>query len=402
MNIKPYILALLLTFTSFAASAQEDLNFSAWLQPMTPEQRAKVATAIAVAEAVAKASHYIKSLDDLFTEGIVPLPVGVKSDHDGYELIIHKIRYENNDRQLIYATCAFSFKDAGNDTSQRIAFEGWAEISGKKGFGNSGKLSLIAPVARKIGNHSVIVVRAGTQVSFGCNGIEGFDAKLGWLVTSDKIYPVDADGKKQEGGQLGVAFDASFDDFDSYIISINVKNTVNITRLESLLNSNSLNQAFVKFSVSRNVWRMKNISTSTYSTHISAYRDISNALCRKYGTSITFSHRPRTVYVVLTDLEFGASLDAGGVGSDNSGNKNNLAMMWLVDYSGEDKHKAIIHEIGHSLGLEDVFKDEYLGGDPNANEAPAYSLTRSNYMDYFIPRKMFFKTQLEEIINNLD
>jgi hypothetical protein len=41
-----------------------------------------------------------------------------------------------------------------------------------------------------------------------------------------------------------------------------------------------------------------------------------------------------------------------------------------------------------------------LGGTTTA-PTPTKSLTKSNYMDYFIERKMFFKTQVQTIINNL-
>ena len=72
----------------------------------------------------------------------------------------------------------------------------------------------------------------------------------------------------------------------------------------------------------------------------------------------------------------------------------------MKTYTKEDKEKLIIHEIGHSLGLLDVHKDPELGGNINA-PTPNKNLTRSNYMDYFIDRKMYFKTQIETIINNL-
>jgi hypothetical protein len=59
----------------------------------------------------------------------------------------------------------------------------------------------------------------------------------------------------------------------------------------------------------------------------------------------------------------------------------------LKNKFNENKENLIIHEIGHTLGLSDVFKDvEY--GHPD-NPVPNTKLTRSNYMDYYIQRKMF-------------
>jgi hypothetical protein len=46
------------------------------------------------------------------------------------------------------------------------------------------------------------------------------------------------------------------------------------------------------------------------------------------------------------------------------------------------------------LGLSDVFKD-------NAFGMPSAGFSRHNYMDYNIVRRMFFKIQMQTIINNL-
>jgi hypothetical protein len=90
-----------------------------------------------------------------------------------------------------------------------------------------------------------------------------------------------------------------------------------------------------------------------------------------------------------------SSYKGGGVGiDDKTNNSKNLVVMWLVENSAEDKEKAVIHEIGHTLGLKDVFNDGKLG-------RPAAKFSRHNYMDYNIIRKMFFKTQIETIIDNL-
>ena len=72
--------------------------------------------------------------------------------------------------------------------------------------------------------------------------------------------------------------------------------------------------------------------------------------------------------------------------------------MWYIDnLTEEDKGKLVAHEVGHILGLHDTFKDTVLGNPP-----PPKKFSRANYMDYFINRKMFFKTQIQMIINNLE
>jgi hypothetical protein len=74
-----------------------------------------------------------------------------------------------------------------------------------------------------------------------------------------------------------------------------------------------------------------------------------------------------------------------------------------ISNPNEEMEKLIVHEIGHTLGLRDVFKDEQLGGNPNATRPPSSPWTRSNYMDYIPSRRMnmYFRTQIETIITNL-
>ncbi|GHT49427.1 hypothetical protein AGMMS49982_02910 [Bacteroidia bacterium] len=197
------------------------------------EDRQRIDDAIAVSDAVRKAGNYISSISDLFTDGKVTLPVGVKPSSDSpYELIIRKIAQdEKTEKMVISATCAFRFKDTGDP----IAFEGEAVIEGNNGLGTNGKLSLITPVRRNIGKQSTLVVREGTSVSFNCEGIEEFDAKMTWVVTSDKIIPVDAQGNPTNK-QLQVPFEMQFSNFDSYVVSLGINQSFAIKSLSQFPN----------------------------------------------------------------------------------------------------------------------------------------------------------------------
>jgi hypothetical protein len=175
-----------------------------------------------------------------------------------------------------------------------------------------------------------------------------------------------------------------------------VKNTINTTRLQNLLNSNSLNQSFARFVVLPNVINVKDTLNSVVrADYRKAYESILR-ICAKKGMMFTMDQHPTTVYIVMTELQFtksennGITEERGGGVMDNS----NLAVMWTISNSSEDKEKLIIHEIGHTLGLSDAFNDNALGNPPK-------KFSRHNYMDYDIVRKMFFKTQMGTIINNL-
>jgi predicted Zn-dependent protease len=175
-----------------------------------------------------------------------------------------------------------------------------------------------------------------------------------------------------------------------------VKNMVNPTRLQNLLNSNSLNQSFVHFAVLPKIIRIKDSLNNdakgkTYDAYIAIQQ-----ICKDEGMVITRNQHPTTVYVVLTDLKF-SSTDGDKISEIGGGvmSNNNLAIMWTIENRAQDKEKLIIHEIGHTLGLQDVFNDNGLG-------LPSAGFSRHNYMDYNIVRNMFFKTQIKTIIDNLN
>jgi len=85
----------------------------------------KVDAALAAAETVKQAGAYIDSFTDLFTDGIITLPVGIRKGD--YELIIREISYNTEtDKNRVLVSCAFPFKESGSV----IAFEGYVDIEG--------------------------------------------------------------------------------------------------------------------------------------------------------------------------------------------------------------------------------------------------------------------------------
>jgi len=178
-----------------------------------PEAQKKLDAAFGAMEAVQKAGAYVESLQDLFTDGIVTLPVGIRKGD--YELIIQRIKFDaKTGKTRIYASCAFKFKEDG----QKIAFDGWTTLEGQKGIGTSGALTLVAPVKRNIGKQIAVVFKNGTAASFGCEGIESFNANLNVIITSEKIQTVDKKGVPT-GKLLATSFEAAFHNFDQYVVS---------------------------------------------------------------------------------------------------------------------------------------------------------------------------------------
>ncbi len=207
------ILMLLIVISCQKMLAQNEvLDLDAILH--IDEQRlAKIDAAFAAMNQVQRAGAYIESIADLVGSQTVPLPVGIKKGD--YELIIQKITYDAvTEKFKIFASCAFTFKENG----QKIAFEGEANIDGQKGLGTTGSLKLIAPVKRDMGKQLTLVVLNDTKVNFGCEGIESFDARLGLLITSDKIIEVSADGTPT-GKPVATLFESSFTNFDRFTAS---------------------------------------------------------------------------------------------------------------------------------------------------------------------------------------
>jgi hypothetical protein len=193
------------------------------------DKKEKIEAAVTMADAVQKAGAYVKSLSDLFTDGNVPLPVGIKKGD--YSLIIQKISRDGKKRKpVIHASCAFRFKDTG----QIVAFEGEAVLEGKKGLNTSGKLKLIAPVKRNIGKESVLIIHEGSAVNFGCEGVESFDVRMSWVVTSQTIIPVDANGAPANT-PLSATFETRFHNFDDYLISLNIDKSFCIKGLNDVI-----------------------------------------------------------------------------------------------------------------------------------------------------------------------
>jgi hypothetical protein len=183
--------------------------------------------------------------------------------------------------------------------------------------------------------------------------------------------------------------------------TVKIKNTINSKILDDLLEKHSLNQSFAHFRVLPEIIRIKNTLTDNQKSSVNIAYSVIRRICENNRIKSKYSHNPDTIFIIQTDLEFKSSKEigeniiietkGGGVAYDENGIHNNLAIMWIVP---GNKEKMIIHEIGHTLGLNDTFNDDLLGNPPKG-------FSRNNYMDYDIERKMFFKTQIETIINNL-
>jgi hypothetical protein len=201
------------------------IEYLAEIEQLQVQSSARVQAAEAAMLTVQQAGRYVESLAALLADGSAALPVGIKKG--SYELIVQRILYdEETEQTVIHASCAFRAKESG----QLVAFEGSAVLEGENGIGTEGVLELIAPVRYSVGSAATLVLREGSQLRFSCNGVEEFAAKMAWMATAESIVAVDINGNPT-GKPLAFTFEASFADFDSYVISLNIEQSFAMQRL---------------------------------------------------------------------------------------------------------------------------------------------------------------------------
>lgn len=226
-----WLLVLTLHFfggtVSFASSTHDNLLARVKQEGQLNEE--KVAAALAAMETVQQTGAYIDAISDLFEDGVVTLPVGIRKGE--YELIIRELSYnKETDKNRVLASCAFRFKDDG----QAVAFEGYVDVEGQKGLGTTGMLELVTPVSRRMGSELALVFNEGTRVNFGCEGVESFYANMVLLVDSAKIKPVDALGKPT-GGMLRADFEGYFEDFDNFSVDFDFAQSFGFAGLDGFV-----------------------------------------------------------------------------------------------------------------------------------------------------------------------
>jgi len=204
---------------------------------------------------------------------------------------------------------------------------------------------------------------------------------------------------KQMIGKCEV-FSMNKDSVNVYILyykhdTVPFTNTVVPSDLDDKLNKYSLNQSFKGFNVDYNIYSIID-STVIDSIHLSTKRNAYNRILRAFmidKVSNPGKYKSNSFYVIMSDLVFP---DTGTPGAYSGGgvlSNSAYAIMWKVPFlTPADYPELIAHEGGHTFQLYDTFNDPILGNPPQ-------KFSRHNYMDYFITRYMFFKTQIITMYN---
>ncbi len=147
----------------------------------------RVRAAIAMANKVKKLGNYIKNLQEVLSNGELPLPCGLGEGR--YTLVLSDIQHGEDGITKITATTAIGI---GNDT---IAFGGTCSLSGQCGTAMPTKIELLAQRSVSIGKNIRLTFNKGSYCEFDCDGITQFFADITVAITSDKIIAYDSNFK---------------------------------------------------------------------------------------------------------------------------------------------------------------------------------------------------------------
>jgi hypothetical protein len=161
---------------------------------------------------------------------------------------------------------------------------------------------------------------------------------------------------------------------------------INLSQIRSDLtdyfNNNSYNQAFINWGFSTdsinlqaNIAHIRTLTTDTgyYNYLIREYKN------RGKGNS------PNHHYIFISDRTSPKNNGLGGLSPSLNYTQTNPTFA-MIFFNAKDKKSTYVHEIGHTLTLEDLSK-----------QYPSIKKSTENFMDYIEIRNMFWKWQIKTI-----
>lgn len=147
----------------------------------------RVRAAIEMANKVKKLGNYIKNLQEVLSNGELPLPCGLGEGK--YILVLSDMQHGTDGLTKITASTSIALE---HDT---IAFGGTCTLSGQCGTSMPAKMELLAQRSVSIGKSVRLTFNKGSYCEFDCDGITQFFADITVTITSDKIVAYDSDFK---------------------------------------------------------------------------------------------------------------------------------------------------------------------------------------------------------------
>ena len=195
-------------------------------QPVSEDRR--LANAIETACKVKELANYIDKIKNLAENTQVPLPIGIKSNLNDYEIVVQQLSHESDSLAKAYMTLVIPI-----DSTTTIGFETYITISGSCGPQMPGRLKLIRPIVLPFGDKFTVTFNSGSYAEFDCDGITQFcmDATLEFTTKSINFY----DEHMTPMPKPKFNTKLTFTDFSDFVFEINTKMAFELPDLKDFL-----------------------------------------------------------------------------------------------------------------------------------------------------------------------
>ena len=192
-----------------------------------PAER-RLANAIETARKVKEMANYIDKIKNLAENTQIPLPIGIKSNLNDYEIVVQQLSHESDSVAKAYMTLVIPV-----DSATTIGFETYISLSGSCGPQMPGRLKLIRPVEMAFGDKFNIVFNPGSYAEFDCDGITQFhmDVTLEFVANAIKFYDENMNPLQKPKFNTKL----TFNDFSDFVFDINAKLAFEFPELQDFL-----------------------------------------------------------------------------------------------------------------------------------------------------------------------
>ncbi|MBP5503780.1 MAG: hypothetical protein J6Y24_13440 [Bacteroidales bacterium] len=192
-----------------------------------PAER-RLANAIETARKVKEMANYIDKIKNLAENRQIPLPIGIKSNLNDYEIVVQQLSHESDSVAKAYMTLVIPV-----DSATTIGFETYISLSGSCGPQMPGRLKLIRPVEMHFGDKFKITFNNGSYAEFDCDGITQFhmDVTLEFVANSIKFYDENMNPLQKPKFNTKL----TFNDFSDFVFDVNAKLAFEFPELQDFL-----------------------------------------------------------------------------------------------------------------------------------------------------------------------
>lgn len=215
------------TIDAIVNDASETAKASLDATKQVAEDR-RLANAIEVARKVKEMANYVDKIINLAENKQIPLPIGIKSAANNYEIVVQQLSHESDSIAKAYMTLVVPI-----DSATTVGFETSITLSGSCGPQMPGRLKLIRPVELLFGDKFKVTFNNGSYAEFDCDGIRQFYMDATLEFTSKNIQFYDEHMKATPNPKFNTKL--TFNDFSDFVFEINSKLTFEFSDLKDFI-----------------------------------------------------------------------------------------------------------------------------------------------------------------------